>query len=787
MVEIRLDLIEKGKLQGLRDPRELLSRESNELHIQGYLGAGQRVAITTAEGVLNTPRGALNAVDHYIHNPIDIVKTVGGSALLAATLKTVLPEAGPVGKITGGVLGALFIADTAPAFLNSYKTGLNARNWNEMHLAGKQWGDAAGHLAVSSGLGVVGYKLGAGISGRILSSERMDGFADLKQNFWDSATDKTKAILGLRNEIPTGSAIGLKANYQVEGETAKLLDSTQTAPGDKIGPTDPNVDMSATLLLKSKASVLRMDRYIQRMAEGRETALSDVGNAFENKFGAKPESLDAVKTFAEKNNLSVLESDLRSGRVMLSGKSGDFQKAFSVELHDYATADGVVTSHTGAVALPKDLAPHVRAVFGVDQRIAASSNYKVQVLPEEIAAAEANQAGNNPVSHDEFMKLGGYRATDIAHAQNIPLRTGGEGQHGAFISVGGGIDLKDYNLFFAKQGLEQPKPLKIIEVDGAKNTPGNPHAGDIENALDGLQLQSMAPKAEISMILGPNNNKGLVDVFERGIFPRNGEAQNTVISASWGLAEHKQTTQVVNALSIAFRQAAIRGVQVFAGAGDNGARSISPTYQPEFPASDPNVVGVGGLKTVLNNEGKFASVSAWNEGESSSTGGGVSKIFRLPRWQRDVGVPPNLDTGKVGRGVPDISTNAAKATGYPVRVGGEDIVIGGTSAGAPLYAGMMLNLNAELAMVNIKPITPLNPWMYARAKSGMFNDVTVGSNHGYFSKEGWDPVTGLGWVDGLKMLDAMKADQTTNFGKVIPFMPPVSNLQPFDRKAASVQ
>lgn len=786
MVENKHDVNEQAKSLGLRSASELLSREAEELHMDGYLGKGQRIAVTTYEGVLNTPQGVLNSVNHFVHNPMDIAKTVGGSALVAATLKTVLPEAGPVGKVAAGVMGAWFIAETAPAFINSYKIGLNANSWKELHASGKQWGDAAGHLAVSSGLGVVGFKIGSGISGRVLSSARMDGFADLKQNFWDAATDKTKMILGLRTEIPTASEVGLRANYVADGETAKLVDSIAQSPaGEKIGPTDPHVDMTATVMLKSKASVLRMDRYIQRMSEGREVALTDVGNAFENKFGAKVESLEAVKSFAANNNLAVLESDLRSGRVLLSGKSGDFQKAFDIELHDYATNNGVVSSHAGAIGLPKDIAPHVRAVFGVDQRIVASSNYKVQVMAEEVVAAESNQS-LAPVSHDEFLKVGGYRATDIAHAQNIPLRTGGEGQHGAFISLGGGVDLPDYNLFFTKHGLQQPKPLRIVEVDGAKNSPGNPHLGDTENALDGLQLQSIAPKAEISMILGPNNNKGLVDVFERSIFPRIGEAQNTVVSASWGLAEHLQTTQAVNALSITFRQAAIRGVQVFAGAGDNGARALSPTHQPEYPASDPNVVGVGGMKTVLNNEGKFASISAWNEGENSSTGGGVSKIFRLPRWQKDVGVPPNIDTGRVGRGVPDISTNAAKATGYPVRVGGQDIVIGGTSAGAPLYAGMMLNLNAELAMLNIKPITPLNPWMYARAKSGIFNDVTVGSNNGYFSKEGWDPVTGLGWVDGVKMLEAMKADQTTSFGRVIPFLP-VSNIQPFERKAAVAQ
>jgi kumamolisin len=205
-------------------------------------------------------------------------------------------------------------------------------------------------------------------------------------------------------------------------------------------------------------------------------------------------------------------------------------------------------------------------------------------------------------------------------------------------------------------------------------------------------------------------------------------------------------------------------VQIFAGAGDSGAKSNSPTFQPEFPAGDPNVTGVGGLKMQLNPDGTLASAIAWDEGEHSSTGGGVSKIFKMPWWQQNAGVPNNPDTGRVGRGVPDISTNAARATGFPVRVGGENLVIGGTSAGAPLYAGMMLNLNAELGAVGIKPITPLNPWMYARANTDIFHNVNVGSNHGFAAGNGWSPVTGLGWVDGEAMLNAMKTNQTSSFG-----------------------
>lgn len=763
---------------GLNAPTDAsahLGQETNQIGMNGFFGGAARLALTTGDGILHIPEGLYDAAAYDLQHPMEIVKTVGGSAAIAATLKTVLPEAGPVGAIAGTAMGIWFLVSSAPGFLNAYKTGLNANTWSEMNASGLQWGDAAGELGVNSLLGYGGYKLGAGLSGRILSAERFDGFADLKQNAWNKATDFTKGVLGMDTRIPTAASIGLQPNFVIDGDRAIITDSIRADhPTDKIaGPVDPSTEMNATVLLRSKASVLRMDRYIARMSDGRATTLGDENGAFQERFGATQESLDALTKFASQHNLTIAESDLRSGKVLLTGKTDDFQNAFNVRLNQYQTDSGTVSGHSGAVSFPKELAPHVRAVLGIDERPVSAPSLKVQykiAANGDLLDSDGNVVHVNdgplpdPANAAEianFIKKGGYLATEIARAQNFPLRSGGEGQSGAFVSLSGGIDLADYNKFFPEHGLEQPKPLGVIGVDGAKNEPNSPRGGDTENALDGLQMQSVAPKAKVDMIIGPNSDQGFHDVFERGIFPKNGEQQKSVISSSWGLAEQKQTRQAVNALTFAYRQAAIRGVQIVAGAGDNGARSNSPTFQPEFPASDPNVTGVGGLKMILKPDGSLLVATTWDEGEHSATGGGVSKIFRLPRWQWGMGVPNNPDTGKPGRGSPDISTNAAKATGATVRVGGSDYVIGGTSGGAPLYGGLLLNINSELAAQGIKPVTPLNPWMYARANnSNIFHDITTGGNHGFDAKIGWDAATGLGWVDGTAMLDAMLQNQT---------------------------
>ncbi len=753
---------------GKVDASTKLAHESNQIGMTGFVGAAERVALTTLDGVGHLPDGFSNAVAYDWHHPSEIAKTVLGSAAIAGGLRLILPEAGPVGKLAATAMGIWFVAGSAPGFVNAYKSGVNANTWSELDHAGSQWGNAAGQLGLNAALGYGGYRLGAGVSGRILSSESFDAFADWKQNKWDRATDMAKGLLHMDTTVPTATSVGLQPNYVVQGERAQLVDSVdKNLTADKVlSPVDGDAPMNASVYLQSKASSLRMDRYINRMANGRAAALGD--ESFEQKFGARQESLDALSNFAKQNNLTLAESDLRSGRVFLTGKTADFQKAFGVELNNFAADAGTKSvGHEGAISLPKELAPHIRAVLGMSQQEVAKSNYTVQRINE---AGTIQGAPTAQVPEDNFLKIGGYLATDIAKAQNFPLQSGGEGQHGAFVTMDGGIDLADYNQCFPEHGLPQPKPLGIIEVGGAKNFFGKSDA-DIENSLDAVQMQSVAPKASINMIIGHNSNQGLVDTFERAIFPKNGEAQNSVVSASWGLAENRQTTMLVNALHITFKQAALRGVQVFSGSGDHGARAQINTYQPEYPASDPNVTGVGGLKMILNEQGALAWVKAWDEGEQSSTGGGVSTIFKLPWWQSRSAVPNNIDTGAVGRGVPDISTNAASATGFPVRVGGKTLVIGGTSAGAPLYGGLMLNINSELAALGIKPVTPLNPWLYARANTNIFHDVTVGGNHGYLAGKGWDAVTGLGWVDGSAMLDAMKAGQTVRLPRTLGYLP----------------
>jgi kumamolisin len=87
-----------------------------------------------------------------------------------------------------------------------------------------------------------------------------------------------------------------------------------------------------------------------------------------------------------------------------------------------------------------------------------------------------------------------------------------------------------------------------------------------------------------------------------------------------------------------------------------------------------------------------------------------------------------------------------------VRVDGRNRVIGGTSAVAPLWAGLIALANQKLQ----RPVGYLNPKLYSLPSSaGAFRDITSGNNGAYQARSGWDPCTGLGSPDGAKLATAL--------------------------------
>ena len=203
----------------------------------------------------------------------------------------------------------------------------------------------------------------------------------------------------------------------------------------------------------------------------------------------------------------------------------------------------------------------------------------------------------------------------------------------------------------------------------------------------------------------------------------------------------------------ALQAAAAMGVTVCCAAGDRGSSDGVADGRPhvDFPASSPFALGCGGTNLKASGQTITAEV-VWNANPTSSaTGGGVSGFFALPAYQKDAKVPPPA-TGAGGRGVPDVAGDADPASGYQVRVDGQNLVFGGTSAVAPLWAGLIALMNQKLG----HPVGFLNPLLYGSlAGRGVFNDIVVGNNGLYSAATGWDACTGWGSPIGNKLLLAL--------------------------------
>ena len=197
------------------------------------------------------------------------------------------------------------------------------------------------------------------------------------------------------------------------------------------------------------------------------------------------------------------------------------------------------------------------------------------------------------------------------------------------------------------------------------------------------------------------------------------------------------------------------GISVCVASGDNGSSDgdTDGADHVDFPASSPWVLACGGTTLTLA-DGKIASETVWNDGSmGGATGGGVSQHFSKPAYQAGVNVPVPVASNPTGRGVPDVAGNADPATGYVVVIGGQQGVVGGTSAVAPLWAGLIALLNERVG----KRVGWLNPKLYSKlAPAKALRDITVGNNGDYYASTGWDPCTGLGTPNGASILKLLR-------------------------------
>jgi kumamolisin len=230
-----------------------------------------------------------------------------------------------------------------------------------------------------------------------------------------------------------------------------------------------------------------------------------------------------------------------------------------------------------------------------------------------------------------------------------------------------------------------------------------------------------------------------------------------VVSISWGKPEPGWTPQAMQAMEQAFQDAANMGIPVCVASGDNGSSGDgTPSLKVNFPASAPHALACGGT-TFIYSGTTVTGETVWNDQQGDGSGGGVSQIFPKPAYQSAVNVPPPPAGTAGGRGVPDVAGVADPATGYIIVFQGAETVIGGTSAVAPLWAGLLARIGQSLGRAVGFP----NNAIYQPNFSGAFHDITQGNNDTkgnlgqYSAGPGWDPCTGLGSPIGIALLKAI--------------------------------
>lgn len=465
---------------------------------------------------------------------------------------------------------------------------------------------------------------------------------------------------------------------------------------------------------------------------------------FAARYGADPADVELVSGTFRALGVEVIETDVASRRVRVAGPAGVLSQVFGTSLEQVTSsnpAGGEVTHRhrTGGLSVPAALDGVVTAVLGLDDRPQTRAKFRV-------ATAAAVQVS--------------YTPTQLGKIYDFPEGTDGSGQTISIIELGGGFGQDDLDAYFKELGITGPR-VTAVGVDGAKNEPGaDPDGADGEVLLDIEVAGALAPKADLLVYFAPNTDAGFVDAVSQAA---HADPTPAAISISWGQSEDDWTAQARTAFDAALIDAAALGVTVTVASGDDGStdRASDGKSHVDFPAASPHALACGGTRLNANPDtGAVAAEVVWNNGSGNgATGGGVSDTFAQPSWQVSAGIP--TVGGKTGRGVPDVAGVADPQTGYQVRVDGQDLVIGGTSAVAPLWAALV----ARLAQATGRKLGLLQPALYGSVSAGAvapgFRDITSGNNGAYRARPGWDACTGLGVPDGARLLAALQQHSTS--------------------------
>jgi len=501
---------------------------------------------------------------------------------------------------------------------------------------------------------------------------------------------------------------------------------------DCLGACDPAEIIQATVVLRRRNQPA-LDALLKSIERGDSDVKPVTRKGFARRFGASAADFAAVRAFARRNRLAILNTDSAACTALLSGTVAQFNSAFGVTLMHYRHPEwGTYLGHSGTPMLPAALQGIAMAVLGLDRRPAARTNFRIR-------------------RHADISKKS-YTPPQLASIYDFPAGDGA-GQCIALIELGGGYRAADVARYFESLGLAKQPVLVDVAVGGGSNAPtGDPSGPDGEVSLDIEVAGAIAPGARIAVYFASNTMAGFIQAVSQAVHDQTN--QPSVVSISWGGPEASWPAQTIQAFEQVLQAAAALGVTVCAAAGDTGSGGglFNGANYVDFPASSAYVLACGGTRLHATEAGQI-SETVWNDGShGGATGGGVSGVFPVPSWQQHLTVKRTggASAPLTGRGVPDVAGDADPESGYAVLVDGTPAVVGGTSAVAPLWAALVARINAASG----RTLGWLNPVLYAHPSA--LRDVVQGNNGGYSAAPGWDACTGLGSPDGAKIETAVQ-------------------------------
>jgi subtilase family serine protease len=426
--------------------------------------------------------------------------------------------------------------------------------------------------------------------------------------------------------------------------------------------------------------------------------------------------------------------------IEATGTAAQVDKAFNVQLGNYSVQGSTLRAPNTDLSVPASIAPNVVGVLGVDQAenlmkpmLDAGSTPSVVPPPDGFRNARPCSAfygqkidTTDPKFQGKTLSYApcGYVPSQLRGAYGIAgaVQSGVSGRGvtvGIVDAFGSPTLFSDAAQYAHLNDPAHPLLASQFTQQVATPTPGleDPSQCDAagwygEQTLDVEAVHAMAPGAHILFVGGADCEDLTLDDSLNSIVAAHSA---DLVSNSYGDLGEDLPADEIQAFHQIAVQAALEGIGLYFSSGDSGDEVANIGQpEPDFSASDPFVTAVGGTSLGIDKHNNISVQTGWETGKSvltngafpapaftSGSGGGTSRVFAEPAYQRGV-VPDALarqnQTGNNrGRVVPDISMVADPNTGFlvgetqtfPTGVQYDQFRLGGTSLASPLMAGMM--------------------------------------------------------------------------------------------------